>query len=98
MQRRFTLKALSVAAALGALAASAQALTVFTCEPEWAALVRQLAPGAKAKRGAYRQTAVASQVNARESGGLALSQQTGRDAQRSSRRADEGELGRAQRR
>lgn len=32
---------------LGLLATSTQALTVFACEPEWAALVRELAPHAK---------------------------------------------------
>ena len=31
------------------LAGSAQALTVFTCEPEWAALVRELAPAAEVR-------------------------------------------------
>ena len=39
---------LLAACALGA-AGSAQALTVFTCEPEWAALVRQLAPQAEVR-------------------------------------------------
>lgn len=33
--------------ALGVLASAAHALTVFACEPEWAALVRELAPHAK---------------------------------------------------
>ncbi len=36
----------AIAGALLGAAASAQALTVMTCEPEWAALVRQLAPAA----------------------------------------------------
>ncbi len=36
----------AIAGALLCAAASAQALTVMTCEPEWAALVRQLAPAA----------------------------------------------------
>jgi len=35
--------------ALGLAGVSAQALTVFTCEPEWAALVRQLAPDAQVR-------------------------------------------------
>jgi zinc/manganese transport system substrate-binding protein len=41
------LRALACCALLGA--GSAQALTVFTCEPEWAALVRQLAPAAEVR-------------------------------------------------
>ncbi|TWO73054.1 zinc ABC transporter substrate-binding protein [Caenimonas sedimenti] len=39
---------LAMAAAV-CLAAPAQALSVFTCEPEWAALVRQLAPDAEVR-------------------------------------------------
>ncbi len=38
-----------LAAALAAAASGVQALTVFTCEPEWAALVRQLAPAAQVR-------------------------------------------------
>ena len=38
--------ALALAAALPA-AARAEALQVFACEPEWAALVKALAPGAQ---------------------------------------------------
>ncbi len=38
-----------LAVAILAGAANAQAITVFTCEPEWAALVRQLAPGAQVR-------------------------------------------------
>jgi zinc/manganese transport system substrate-binding protein len=37
------------AAAIWACAGPAQALSVFTCEPEWAALVRQLAPDAEVR-------------------------------------------------
>lgn len=37
----------AVGAVLCVLATSTQALTVFACEPEWAALVRELAPHAK---------------------------------------------------
>lgn len=35
--------------------ASAQALSVFTCEPEWAALVRQLAPAAEVRSATHAQ-------------------------------------------
>lgn len=38
-----------MALALAVGAGGAQALSVFTCEPEWAALVRQLAPGAEVR-------------------------------------------------
>jgi zinc/manganese transport system substrate-binding protein len=45
--RRGWLRALACCALLAS--GSAQALTVFTCEPEWAALVRQLAPAAEVR-------------------------------------------------
>lgn len=44
-----TLLRASVLAAVLSTAAAAQALTVFTCEPEWAALVRQIAPSAEVR-------------------------------------------------
>lgn len=37
----------SIGVVLALSVGSAQALTIFTCEPEWAALSKQLAPGAK---------------------------------------------------
>jgi zinc/manganese transport system substrate-binding protein len=43
------LRRAAVAAALALAAAGAQALTVFACEPEWAALVRELAPHAQVR-------------------------------------------------
>lgn len=43
------LRACLGAAALACVALPAQALSVFTCEPEWAALVRQLAPDAEVR-------------------------------------------------
>jgi zinc/manganese transport system substrate-binding protein len=46
---RGLLAAAAAAAAAACLAAPAQALTVFACEPEWAALVRQLAPHAQVR-------------------------------------------------
>ena len=44
-------RVLRIAVAACALwgAGAVQALTVFTCEPEWAALVRQLAPSAEVR-------------------------------------------------
>lgn len=41
------LRRLAAGACLLAAAGASHALTVFACEPEWAALVRQLAPGAQ---------------------------------------------------
>ncbi len=43
------LRAFAAATACFCLAAPAHAVNVFTCEPEWAALVRQLAPGAEVR-------------------------------------------------
>lgn len=49
MRIRSKLAAVRLLCALGlaSLSSGAMALTVFTCEPEWAALVGELAPGAK---------------------------------------------------
>jgi zinc/manganese transport system substrate-binding protein len=47
-RRRRVVRNLVVSCAVFA-AGAAQALTVFACEPEWAALVRQLAPGAEVR-------------------------------------------------
>jgi zinc/manganese transport system substrate-binding protein len=45
--RRHSLLRWASAVGLVTMAGASQALTVFTCEPEWAALVRQLAPQAQ---------------------------------------------------
>lgn len=47
LKRALRPAALALVAAAGLFAAPAQALSVFTCEPEWAALVRALAPDAQ---------------------------------------------------
>lgn len=47
--RSRTVRAWFAAAAFAGISIPAQALSVFTCEPEWAALVRQLAPDAEVR-------------------------------------------------